>query len=185
MPRLRTSQKHIHASSTSQPAVLGPPGAHMMLVARNRTVLVLAVVTAALTLASAQTGQNCVFNNTMCTCLFATTDGDCWNPIANTPGFCAKRLCDASWTCDCNGDYFCLRGPRSITLVSRADAGQTTAACRTVNNEIRITRAGLKLGYFHPVLSRRGYDAGQCEVRISSRLCSLCEGSVGCMWAYF
>jgi hypothetical protein len=136
----------------------------MMRSSINCTVLVCALIVASFHAAAAQTGSNCVFNSTMCTCLFGTTDGDCWDPIANTPGFCDKRTCDAGWTCDCDGDFYCHREPRTVSLVARADADATTAACTTVNDEIRIGMAGCKLGYFHPTFSAIGFNSGQCQV---------------------
>lgn len=112
---------------------------------------------------SAQTGSNCVFNSTLCTCLFGNAEGDCWDPVTGRRGFCAKRVCDAGWTCDCDGDYYCHRGPTTVSLVDPANVDSNPAACRTVNNEIRINVAGCKLGNFRPLISAKGFNAGQCQ----------------------
>lgn len=127
------------------------------------SLVAVASLCAVLPLASAQTGSNCVFNSTLCTCIFGTADGDCWDPLSGSPGLCSKRVCDAGWTCDCDGDYYCHRGESRVSIVDPQDVGNNPAACTTVNDELRINMAGCKLGYFHPIISSTGFNAGKCD----------------------
>lgn len=127
------------------------------------TALVLASLCALLVVVSAQTGSNCVFNSTLCTCLFGSADGDCWDPVDGNPSLCSKRVCDAGWTCDCDGDYYCHRGPVTVSVVDPTEIENNPAPCTTVEDELRINMAGCKLGYFHPIISPTGFNAGKCQ----------------------
>lgn len=66
-------------------------------------------------------------------------------------------------TCDCDGDYYCHRGPTAVSIVDAANINANPAPCTTANDEIRINMAGCKLGYFHPAVSATGFAQGECQ----------------------
>lgn len=111
--------------------------------------------------------QQCLYNETMCACVFGSTAGSCYEKTgtAATTDLCSKRTCDAGWTCDCQGDYYCTQADIDVhTLVNPDDYLLTTSVPCTLTNQRTITSSGFQLGYFHPQFSDNGLLAGQCQI---------------------
>ena len=82
-----------------------------------------------------------------------------------TNELCSKRACDAGWTCDCNGDYFCTQADIPVyTLIDFNDFQLTTNVPCQLTTQRTITSSGFQLGFFHPQFSDTGLLAGQCQV---------------------
>lgn len=87
------------------------------------------------------------------------------NTDENNVTFCSKRTCDAGWTCDCDGDYYCNQEDINVyTLVNANDfALESNVECE-ITSQRTITNAGFELGYFHPQFSDTGLLDQQCQV---------------------
>lgn len=76
---------------------------------------------------------------------------------------CTKRLCNTGWICDCNGQYLCNRGDRTTYILNNANDEATPSATCAPVIETHIVRAGIKLGFWHPLISETGVQAQDCH----------------------
>ncbi|CAN8063457.1 unnamed protein product [Agarophyton chilense] len=113
-------------------------------------------------------GQECLFNETMCSCSFGSTQGSCYERIgaaSDGTDLCSKRACDAGWTCDCVGDFFCTQANVNVfTLIDLNDFELTSSVPCELTPQRTITSAGFQLGFFHPQFSNIGLLAQDCQV---------------------
>lgn len=77
---------------------------------------------------------------------------------------CSKRTCNAGWTCDCEGDYYCNQKDIDVyKLVNFDDYTLITDVPCQVETQKTISSSGFQLGYFHPQFSDTGLLDQECQ----------------------
>lgn len=84
---------------------------------------------------------------------------------ANGVELCSTRVCNAGWTCDCLGDFFCTQADIDVyTRLETSDLDLTSSVPCQITKQRTVTSAGFELGYFHPQFSDNGLLAQQCQL---------------------